>query len=454
VLTRDLINSDGTVYLIYAEMIAQGEIEKVLAIYPYPFFSFLVAQLSFIFLGDYQLSADIIIALLWMLAGISFVGILKTLGGDERVVLLGCVIFLLFPVINEIRADVYRDAGYIAFGLTSIWMFFLFQINKRSQYILIWSISVLIATLFRIEAVVLIAVPVLLSALNSDKKHIKLILSIVTIFMIVGVFYLIRDCQKDLPFFANRACEAIGNVGDMIDSRVEAVKSEVLNRHSEKYALGYVIFGSLFLLIIPIINNLKLILVYLVLIPSKENSVKLDPGLLSIIGLVVLPLILQVLYGGFLQARYGIFLSILILAALILKFGNIALPKSSMARGFVLFFVVVLFVDGFISMGPSRKYRVEAVEWVKSNISEKYKVISNERSVSYSIMLLHQYQDGWIDNPSCKVISQYDYYVHGSGKREKELPNCVKEDNLIKEFKNKKGHYLRVYRVVDVIDNV
>jgi hypothetical protein len=106
-----------------------------------------------------------------------------------------------------------------------------------------------------------------------------------------------------------------------------------------------------------------------------------------------------------------------------------------------------LFVDGFISLSGSRDYRVDAVEWVRGNVSDTDLVISNERSISYSIQHLGYLEHGRIDNPDCSIIQNYDYYVHGSGKRKKDLPSCVKNQEMVAAFQNKKGYSLQVYKI-------
>jgi hypothetical protein len=200
-------------------------------------------------------------------------------------------------------------------------------------------------------------------------------------------------------------------------------------------------------LIIPIINNLKLFFIYALFNLSKKAKYELDSEVWWILGLVSIPLLIQVLYAGFLQARYAVFISVIILAALVLTYRESLLPKKQLSKSLAIVFLFILFVDGLISMGASREYRVDTVEWVHENVLDTDFVISNERTVSYSMQHLKKLEHGIIDDPGCNIIQNYDYYVHGSGKRKKDLPNCVKNQEMVTAFQNKKGHSLQVYKM-------
>jgi hypothetical protein len=447
VITRDLINSDGTVFLTYAEMISQGRIDHVLSEYPYPLFSLLISSLSVFLLGNIQLAADVLLAFLWMIAGVSFVGILKSLGSSPKTVMIGLIAFLLFPVLNEIRADVYRDPGYIAFGLASIWMFFKFRSQNHQLFLVLSLISATLATLFRIEGCVLLVLPLILFMLHGKNNYIRLSLFLVVGISIVVSSIFLKDFKGDVPLIVSPASTALSTIDESILERIELTKSEVLNKHSEKYALGFFLFGSLYLLIIPIINNLKLFFIYALFNLSKKAKYELDSEVWWILGLVSIPLLIQVLYAGFLQARYAVFISVIILAALVLTYRESLLPKKQLSKSLAIVFLFILFVDGLISMGASREYRVDTVEWVHENVLDTDFVISNERTVSYSMQHLKKLEHGIIDDPGCNIIQNYDYYVHGSGKRKKDLPNCVKNQEMVTAFQNKKGHSLQVYKM-------
>ncbi len=447
IMTRDLINSDGTVFLTYAEMVSQGSIKHVISEYPYPLFSILISFLSVFLLGNLQLAADVLLAFFWMVAGVSFVGILRSLGSSPKTVMIGLVAFLLFPVLNEIRADVYRDPGYIAFGLVSIWMFFKYRTNNRRLYLVLSMLSAISATLFRIEGSVFLVLPLIVFILRSNNNYLRLIL-----FLLVGIFTVVssvflNDFKDDVPLIFSRASTALYAIDESMLESIELTKSEILNKHSEKYALGFFLFGSLYLFIIPIINNLKLFLIYALFNLPKRAKYELDTKMWWLLGLTSIPLIVQVLYAGFLQARNAVFISIILLATLVLMFRESLLPKKRVTKTLAVFFLVILFVDGLISLGASRDYRVDAVEWVRENVSDTDLVISNERAVSYSIQHLENIEHGRIDNPDCNIIQNYDYYVHGSGKRKKDLPNCVKNQKMVTVFQNEKGYSLQVYKI-------
>lgn len=447
VMTRDLINSDGTVFLTYAEMVSQGRIDQVIREYPYPLFSILISFLSVLLHGNLQFAADVLLAFLWLIASLSFVGILRALGGSPKTVMIGLVAFLLFPVVNEMRADVYRDPGYIAFGLVSIWMFFKYQNNNQRFYLVISLVSAMLATLFRIEGLLLFVLPLIWFMLSVNNKYIRLISFLLMGGAVIASIFIVKDCKQGLPLIANHASTALYNIDNSMVERIELTKSEILNKHSEKYALGFFLFGSIYLFIIPIINNLKLFLIYALFNRIKKAKYVVDARVWWILGLVSIPLISQVLYGGFLQARYAVFISIIILAALVLMFGELLVPKKRVTRSLAIFFLVVLFADAFISMGPSRDYRVDAVDWVRENVSDTDLVLSNERVISYSIQHLADLQHGRVDNPGCNIIQSYDYFVHGSGKRKKDLPACVKNQEMVTTFHNEKGYSLQVYKI-------
>jgi hypothetical protein len=146
-------NSDAALYLRAAELFSAGQWREGAAVYHWPFYSLLVAAVTYSTGLAALAAAHVVNALLYVLITVAFIALVGRLAAGDRIVLVcAASIVLLHPRLLQLRSSIIRDHGYYAFLLLS-----LYWIVRDQQEPRVWSKlyalgAVLLATAFRIEA--------------------------------------------------------------------------------------------------------------------------------------------------------------------------------------------------------------------------------------------------------------------------------------------------------------
>ncbi len=159
-----VINPDGICYLLSAQSLGYESVRSVLhlcAQSQWPFYSSLIFALTKTLSFSYLTSAYVIDAFCSMGSALIFVLIVKEMGGSKTALWLAALTILLHHDLNGLRNSIIRDHGYWLAYLTSIWLMLLYFKKPVISRALGWSISLILAALFRVEAVVfLLLVPI------------------------------------------------------------------------------------------------------------------------------------------------------------------------------------------------------------------------------------------------------------------------------------------------------
>src|SRR6185312_11171405 len=173
-IKTSVINPDAICYLYSAAAMSKGLVvaTHLCAQAKWPFYSMLIFGLSRITDFSYLVAAYLLDGFFSLISVVTFIAIVSQLTLRTRVVALSAVVILLAHEFNSLRVEIVRDHGFWAFYLLSL--FFLLQyfnaanITRRQKtrnqwcYALLWSVSLVIAALFRIEGVVfLLLLPLL-----------------------------------------------------------------------------------------------------------------------------------------------------------------------------------------------------------------------------------------------------------------------------------------------------
>lgn len=160
-----VINRDGVYYVRAAEHFASGKWSEALAVYKWPFYSFVVgAVIKYTGLASGHATYLVSIAL-YVLLVIGFTAFVQALGGRGTVLWIAALVILFYPMLNKFRPFVIRDVGYWACYLWSL-AYFLSYLRLRTTALLwMWAAFMVLAFLFRVEGLAfLIVLPVWLAA--------------------------------------------------------------------------------------------------------------------------------------------------------------------------------------------------------------------------------------------------------------------------------------------------
>ena len=160
---NDTINRDGVLYLDVAHQLLLGNLSEAYELYAWPFYSGLIAALAGLFAVDVLVAGTLLNLLLYAILVWAFLTLLKVSGANRTVLLLGALVILIHPAINENRAELIRGPGAWAAVLLS--MICLIRLKERAHpgYALGFALSLLGGILFRIDLLaLLVALPLVL----------------------------------------------------------------------------------------------------------------------------------------------------------------------------------------------------------------------------------------------------------------------------------------------------
>lgn len=146
------INDDSTLYFEVAKRFSAGEWRLGFELYSWSFYPLLISTLHLISNFNLHLSAQILAVGFYCITVFCLSKLIQLAGGDKLTILCGGLLFFSSTYITgDVFAMLLRDQGFWAFFLASLVFFIRYSRDYRLQDAILWQISIIIATLFRIE---------------------------------------------------------------------------------------------------------------------------------------------------------------------------------------------------------------------------------------------------------------------------------------------------------------
>ena len=166
------INRDGLLYLKQAYLIAEGSWQEGLALYPWPFFSILIAIFHKLTGLHLQVVAHAIDLALFGIAAWFYLKTLKFIYKQKHIIFYGGIILLSFtPIMDNYVGMVLRDHGLWAGCMMGTYFYFVHLKENTLKNNLLWQLSFAFAGLFRPEGFVfLVLIPTLHVFLLSNQQ--------------------------------------------------------------------------------------------------------------------------------------------------------------------------------------------------------------------------------------------------------------------------------------------
>lgn len=477
IVTDDLINSDGVLYVDAASKILAGDWAGAIKGYNWPFYSLLIALVSKISFLDPEVSAHILNILTQALLAFVFVRCAQLLGANNKTLWFAAILILTNVILNGYRDQIIRDFGYWAFFFTALYFFLKYHESKISKYAIGFSISMIIATLFRIEGIAfLFMAPLLMLFLNKGIKNnlynaIQM-LSPVIVVVIIGGIYLI---------FSETALESLGRIIDPVVyfknayhtlvvglfEKGKLIEQTILVQGAEGMGTRSMLVILLLMLVLKVISASGYISLYFSFATYLSSSVRGTIKNLNVInGFIFINLLVLSVFifsNGFLSSRYTMTMGLLI--SLPAAFGlqhfmesnvNLSVWKKR-AKIFVVVMLTYLFLDGMISFGASKYYIKESGLWLAENVAVDTRIIANDRTFYY-------YAKRDIDNEAISKISlqtkrsklpleakkNYDYLVvevdYKQTSYEQDLIDWIGKKPIHRTF-NKRGDAVVIFKL-------
>lgn len=395
-------NNDGVLYLYSAELISAGDWARALQLFNWPFYSLLIAAIHKTSGLGVEMSAYLLNAVLHALTVYAFIGVVAAAGGRREVLLSAALLLLIYPAFNDYRAAIIRDFGYWSFATLALLCLLKSRGGQFKIYVLGWTLSLMLAALFRIEGLVLLAVfPLLLLLDTGDVLRVRvyrvlgvygaLLLTAGLMLLIVGISGadIVSLRQWNKPF--QMVTDFYAAISSDLASRAQILKDHYLIRYSHDYAWSIVLIGILVILLTEVVSSIGfvyLILAGYALVSSKSTMTAYARSVVMSLGILNLAMLgAFVAMLGFLAGRYPIGLALLVMV--LAAFGVLPLYESlsswakTRARSrwvsavFVLTAVYFL-IDGAVTTSPGKVHVAQAAGWLRDHVDSSERVFATD----------------------------------------------------------------------------
>jgi hypothetical protein len=459
------INPDSVLYLEAAKFFSNGEWKAGFEVFQWPLYALSIALVNKVTQLGVHLSAQILNVIYFAIATFGFIRIIVIAGGSQRQIIAGALIWLSAQyMIGGVLEMLMRDEGFWAFYLLSLGFFIRFYQHHQTKDAILWQVSIILATLFRIEAILfLIFLPITLLfqvSSNTPEKWKKLLIAnLINIGLTLVIVVM-------LAFSDSLSTQLLGRLNEIFTSsfwqefterltkNANIMSTQVLGEYLEEFAIQGLLMTFVYVMIVKTIGSTGLINIILCMFSLKHHQQLINPAAslvlrtTAVIAIINMFLIITKMFV--LSGRYVLALSLILMlfAAFyfaVLLFDN---PQNKYKKWLVV--VLVLFMMGGAIKNTLPKkdgynYQQEAVAWMLANNHENKSVFYNERRMRYYANLPF---DGYWDDKwrfveriiNDNSISRYDYLVISLAK------NKPEHEILIK---HKLKHYIELKRFYD-----
>jgi hypothetical protein len=395
-LRASVINPDGICYLQSAATFGSANWHEALHVCgqaQWPFYSLLIYGLSALTHISFVSAAFVLNGVFSLISVLAFIYLVKLLNGNKQVLWFAAIAILLMHEFNSVREYVIRDHGFWAFYLVSVVALIRYLRAPLVRDALFWNVSLLLATLFRVEGVLfLLLMPFVVFVNDGARLRQFLQLNLLTIIGGgIALLYVVmtRHPEHDVSRFSElqfQLSHGLQIISQNFHDKSAALAQAVLNDYSQRDA-GMIL--GLMLLVwygISIVTNLSIIYAIVAAYAFSQKLVKLDkPAKTAITGYVLINILITAPFlveYMFLSKRYLIALSLLLL--LWVPFGFAAIwERRSRLTILTAGVVLVSALGGIIDFGYSKSYIRDAGLWLAQNAPASAEIYSNDFQVMY-----------------------------------------------------------------------
>lgn len=476
-----MLNPDGICYLLSAEKLKTSSLKEVMHFCPqaqWPFYSTLIYLVEKFTPLSYFTSAHLLDSLFTLLSVFAFLFIVKEMGGNKRVLWLACLVFLANHQFNILRVSIIRDHGFWAFYLCSI----LFMVRYFKQFkfydALLWSLSIFVAALFRIEGVIFFITLPLLALLNvnsSFRERLQSFFTLNFLFLFLMGLFAIWQLQHSQHMVLGRVNEIINQLENGITLLIDQY------RFAKNALIQYVLpqeavadAGVLIMVMLigwyfyNVALTLSFVYILLILYACKVRCLQLSSStFLVLTGYFCLNILITFVFLAerlFISKRYLVALTLVLLLAVPFVLDNLMQKWTKrIKRIFLSLIIAMIFISALgsiIHLGPSKIYIRSAGNWLAHNVPENAKIYVNDFQLMYyskhlGIDIFKDFNEAAnINNIKNQHWKNYDYLAilfNHHQQKNIEINKVLKNANdirLVKIFSNKRGDKIAIYKVV------
>ena len=482
IYTDGVVNNDGIIYLHSAQAFIDEGWSAAVAIYPWPFYSGLIALLHRALGISIENVAYLINTALFVLVVTWFVSLVKEASASGKTALYAALLILILPVLNDYRAYTIRDVGYWAFYLGGLLYFLRYLRTPLPRFAFGWGACMLLATLFRIEGLAfLVLIPLILLVLRPQAWSVRLrnFLNVNAVFFVVAIALLLLYGFSDIQFSGRLgdpillAKELVFSLREGVAEKADALEIAVLGKYTKDFAtsavviimltilFSYLLFGFGFAHLLCTAQGIWRAKI----LPEYRDSILLLSWAAAI-HLAILVVFVTARF--FMTGRFVVplVLTLLVFAPLGLQIfrerwkatgDQRPRPRRAWAYPALCVLLIVAAVDGSYSFGPSKKHLKEAGLWIDRNTPPASKLLSNDGAVGYYANRELVLDPNKVETTHVERIAspesnvRADYLALNVKRRDSSGGDAFKKQfgDPLKRFRNNRGDQVLIYAVTN-----
>lgn len=478
------INYDGILYLATATAYSKSGLSAAMALYPWPFYSILIASISKLtWLSTFH-AAELLNTALFVVIITTFLTLLKELGATRAIQIAGAIIILIYPALNDFRSIIVRDFGYWAFSLIALWQLMRYAQHNTMRSSWGWSLAIFIATLFRIEGIIVLLLAPLALLLLRDTlwpHKITLLLKCYIPTALLIVIYLLWHISHGtthpqlgrIPEILYQVKNAWTLISANFAAKSNIAASQILTPYSVNYTHTFLFVGFSAIFLSQLIVNLTPLYTVFCGDAMAKNLMHAPYNYkIILVSFTVINLIIPLIFFSqafFLSSRYlmPFCLPVLLWAPYSLQWiytyrrrRDPIKPWRPWLLPLIALALILMGVSGFLHFNYSKTYIIDAGLWLKTNTPHNASVYSNNKQILYyaertpinwQINWTDQYDDS---NPLQTTKNpawlKYDYLAlritHESANDEAAILKIIGKPP-VQQFSNKRHDMILIFKV-------
>lgn len=472
------INPDSVLYLEAAKLFALGEWKTGFEIFPWPFYSLLIAATHQLSSLSIHHAAQLLNVVFFAIATYAFTNIILLCGGKQQQLVAGGLIFLSAQyVIGGVLEMLMRDEGFWAFFLTSLVFFIRYHQWHHLRDALLWQIAIIFAVLFRIEAILYLILLPLVLLFNTERNFVRNLkltitaysLQILLALAVVSTLLINQDFSTAMLGRLNEVFtpEIINLFIKKIVAKSQVMSQGVLGKYLEEYAIPGLLITFIYVIIAKTIYATGWLTFGLGIMGIKYHSLLMEKKssqvIIATMFIALLNMALIITKAFVLSGRYVLAMSFMLMLFASFYFAQLlaktATTSDKKSRWIVSFLVVVMalgFIKNLLPKQEGYNYQQDAIAWLnKHNVSNSSVFYDDPRMRYYAD---YSYNGRWIDNwkhlkdaINDNSIQQFSFVVinHEANKLNTEvellslLPNYRE---IYRTGNNKNNKYVAIYK--------
>lgn len=477
--THNPIELDSLLYLKSAEMFNLSGYTAATEIYPWPFFSIIIASVNKIFHLSYLHSGYLVNTVLQALISVNFIRLVNALGGNKRVVYIAAAVIIFYPYLNKIRPYITRDFGYWAFALWGLLSLIRYHQQAHWRHILMWNSMMGIAALFRIEGAIFLLFGPLIYILPATSQpvsnrllHLAKLYSPLLLVVVAGLSWKLHhqtvqhpNALGRIPELGNAIQQGLHIAWQNIAAKAAIIGQQVLNKISIDDTYLFLTGGLAGLFIGVIFKTLNPVYILLSGYGIRYRLLPADSFIHYLLGYFILLNILMLsiflAQQFFIVDRYVVLLNLLLMLWVPFSMEQLFLQwqtanrKQQIATSLLVLACFGFAVGGLVRFGYSKAYMTEAGNWIKHHTPSTATLYSNSPQLLFYAQRNDLRGAVYFLNPpelntlTLKELKAYDYIAIWQTKKDREQHlNSIPANDLIliKTFKNNRGDAIFIFK--------